>query len=252
MQCTHRNLLSLREGKPSDKCQKSSNLNGSVFQQVRSSWVARKGRRMSYPSTASGWIILLSQSIPSLILNTSVSWKPLAIANPEDGRSHGFTHPNQPVVAVSWFDVVAYCTWLSQITGSPYRLPTEAEWEKASRGGIEGQRFPWGSDLPDWMDPYCRDHTVEQPNVVGQDPANGYGAHNMGDLVHEWCKDWYASDYYRNSPDRNPQGPTNGVRRASRGGSWRHSIKVTRCAARSSIPPNRTFTDYGFRVAMSR
>ena len=94
---------------------------------------------------------------------------------PEGWKESRFTHPNQPVVAVSWFDAVAYCTWLSQITGSPYRLPTEAEWEKASRGGIEGQRFPWGNDLPDWMDPYCRDHTVEQPDVVGQDPANGYG-----------------------------------------------------------------------------
>ncbi len=171
---------------------------------------------------------------------------------PEGWKESRFTHPNQPVVAVSWFDAVAYCTWFSHITGSPYRLPTEAEWEKASRGGIEGQRFPWGNDLPDWMDPYCRDHMVEQPDVVGQDPANEYGAHNMGDLVHEWCKDWYASDYYKNSPDRNPQGPTTGVRRASRSGSWRHSIKVTRCAARSSIRPNRTLTDYGFRVAMSR
>ena len=91
---------------------------------------------------------------------------------PGGWKESRFTHPNQPVVAVSWFDAVAYCTWLSRITGSPYRLPTEAEWEKASRGGIEGQRFPWGNDLPDWLDPYCHDHKVEQPDMVGQDPAN--------------------------------------------------------------------------------
>jgi formylglycine-generating enzyme required for sulfatase activity len=92
---------------------------------------------------------------------------------------------------------------------------------------------------------------VEQPDLVGQDPPNGYGLHNMGDLVHVWCGDWYAADYYRVSAPCDPQGPATGVRRASRGGAWRHRVKVTRCAARSSLPPNRVFTDYGFRVACS-
>jgi formylglycine-generating enzyme required for sulfatase activity len=101
------------------------------------------------------------------------------------------------------------------------------------------------------MDPYGRGEAFETPDLVGQDPPNGYGLHNMGDLVHVWCSDWYAADYFRWSPPRDPQGPARGVRRASRGGSWRHRIKVTRCAARSSLPPDRTFTDYGFRVALS-
>ena len=101
------------------------------------------------------------------------------------------------------------------------------------------------------MNPYGRGEAIEQPDLVGQDPPNGYGLHNMGDLVHVWCSDWYAADYYRWSPLADPQGPATGVRRASRGGSWRHRIKVTRCAARSSLPPDRTFTDYGFRVALS-
>ncbi len=162
-----------------------------------------------------------------------------------------FHHPDQPVVAVSWFDAVAYCRWLSEVSEKPYRLPTEAEWERAARGGVEGQRYPWGNDLPHWMNPYGRGEAVEQPDVVGKDPPNGYGLHNMGDLVHVWCSDWYAADYYRWSPPANPQGPATGVRRTSRGGSWRHRIKVTRCAARSSLPPDRTFTDYGFRVALS-
>ncbi|MDP6505949.1 MAG: SUMF1/EgtB/PvdO family nonheme iron enzyme, partial [Planctomycetota bacterium] len=73
----------------------------------------------------------------------------------------------------------------------------------------------------------------------------------MGDLVHEWCSDWYSADYYENSQAKNPAGPASGKRRASRGGSWRHGIKVTRCAARSHIPPDRTFTDYGFRVSLT-
>jgi sulfatase modifying factor 1 len=162
-----------------------------------------------------------------------------------------FHHPDQPVVALSWFDAVAYCTWLRDVCRKPYRLPTEAEWEKAARGGGDGQRYPWGNDLPQWMNPYGRGEAFETPDLVGQDPPNGYGLHNMGDLVHVWCSDWYAADYYRRSLSQNPQGPATGVRRASRGGSWRHRIKVTRCAARSSLPPDRTFTDYGFRVALS-
>ena len=71
----------------------------------------------------------------------------------------------------------------------------------------------------------------------------------MCDNVHEWCADWYAPSYYAVSPDRNPQGPETGDRRASRGGSWRHHIKISRCAARSSIPPEFQYADYGFRVA---
>jgi formylglycine-generating enzyme required for sulfatase activity len=159
-----------------------------------------------------------------------------------------FNQPEQPVVAVSWFDATAYCDWLSEVCGQTYRLPLEAEWEKAARGGVEGIRYPWGHELPQWTTPYGRGEARETLDAVGQDPPNGYGIHNMGDLVHVWCRDWYAADYYRWSPPRDPQGPATGVRRASRGGSWRHRIKVTRCAARSSLPPDRTFTDYGFRV----
>jgi formylglycine-generating enzyme required for sulfatase activity len=162
-----------------------------------------------------------------------------------------FSRPQQPVVAVSWFEAMAYCEWLREVCGKPYRLPTEAEWEKAARGGVAGRRYPWGDALPDWMQPYGRGEAVETPDDVGQDPPNGYGLHNMGDLVHVWCSDWYAADYYRRSPSRDPQGPATGWRRASRGGSWRHRLKVTRCAARSSLPPDRAFTDYGFRVALS-
>jgi formylglycine-generating enzyme required for sulfatase activity len=160
-----------------------------------------------------------------------------------------FTDPEQPAVAVSWLDAVAYCDWLSAELGAVYRLPTEAEREKAARGG-NGREYPWGDDLPDWMDPRYRGDDVERPDRVGQDPVNGYGLHNMGDLVHEWCGDWYEADYYAVSPARNPTGPASGQRRASRGGSWRHAIKVTRCAHRSSILPDRQLSDYGFRVTL--
>ena len=169
-----------------------------------------------------------------------------------DWNDPRFANPQQPVVSPSWFDAADYCSWLAEMTGKPYRLPTEAEREKASRGGVEGCDYPWGEGLPDWMDPHYRGDDVEEPDVVGNDPPNGFGLHNMADLVHEWCADWYDAGYYSSSPAVvNPTGPATGSRRASRGGSWRHSIKVTRCAARSSIPPDRHFSDYGFRVAMS-
>jgi formylglycine-generating enzyme required for sulfatase activity len=158
-----------------------------------------------------------------------------------------FALPQQPVVGVNWFDAVAYCAWLRDGTGKAFRLPTEAEREKAARGGAPATHYPWGDD------PAGSGHvpTPEQLPVVGLDRANGYGLHNTGDLVHEWCSDWYAADYYRHSPSRDPCGPSEGTRRASRGGSWRHHVPVSRCAARSSLAPDRLYSDYGFRVAVA-
>ena len=159
-----------------------------------------------------------------------------------------FNHPEQPVVAVSWHEAVRYCEWLSSRTGQHFRLPTEAEWECAARGGREGALFPWGNEPPESLPGY-RGRWNKGPEPVGGGDANGFGLYNMCDNVHEWCSDWFAPDYYVVSPDHNPRGPQSGKRRASRGGSWRHHIKMSRCAARSSIPPEFQYADYGFRVA---
>jgi formylglycine-generating enzyme required for sulfatase activity len=158
-----------------------------------------------------------------------------------------FSLPQQPVVAVSWFDAVAYCAWLSSMTGSYYRLPTEAEWERAARGGAEGMLFPWGNDSP-MSRPAYHARWKTGPELVGQSQPNAFGLFDMCENVHEWCSDWYGSDYYAIAPDQNPQGPAEGERKASRGGSWRHQIKIARCSARSSIPPEFKYADYGFRV----
>jgi len=158
-----------------------------------------------------------------------------------------FSHPQQPVVAVSWFDASAYCEWLSARFGSHYRLPTEAEWERAARGGAEGMSFPWGNDPPESRPGY-HERWKTGPERVGQSQANAYGLFEMCENVHEWCSDWFKADYYAVSPERNPQGPDEGTRKASRGGSWRHQIKIARCSARSSIPPEFKYADYGFRV----
>jgi formylglycine-generating enzyme required for sulfatase activity len=158
-----------------------------------------------------------------------------------------FCHPQQPVVAVSWFDSIAYCAWLSAMTGSHYRLPTEAEWERAARGGAERMVFPWGNDPP-MSRPGYHARWKTGPEPVGQSEPNTYGLFEMCENVHEWCSDWFEADYYTISPDRNPRGPEEGKRKASRGGSWRHHIKISRCSARSSIPPEFKYADYGFRV----
>jgi len=167
---------------------------------------------------------------------------------PPNWGDANFAHPQQPVVAVSWFDAVAYCAWLSATTGSHYRLPTEAEWERAARGGAEGMAFPWGN-APPASRPGYYDRWKTGPEPVGQSEPNAYGLFEMCENVHEWCSDWFAAGYYAISPERNPPGPEEGSRKASRGGSWRHHIKISRCSARSSIPPEFQYADYGFRVA---
>jgi len=158
----------------------------------------------------------------------------------------------QPVVGVSWHEAIRYCQWFSVATGRSFRLPTEAEWERAARGGREGALFPWGDTPPQSLPSYaarCAGHWKTGPEPVGRGEANGYGLFNMCDNVHEWCSDWYSPGYYAVSPERNPRGPEAGDRRSSRGGSWRHHVKMSRCAARSSIPPEFQYADYGFRDA---
>ena len=159
-----------------------------------------------------------------------------------------FNDPRQPVVGVSWYEAVRYCEWLSQIEGGNYRLPTEAEWERAARGGVEGGLFPWGDVPPESLPGYGARWATGPEAVMGSE-RNGFGLYDVGQNVHEWCSDWFQADYYASSPERNPRGPRMGERRSSRGGSWRHHIKVTRCAGRSSIPPQFKYADYGFRVA---
>lgn len=159
-----------------------------------------------------------------------------------------FQNPRQPVVGPSWHDTVAYCQWLSGAGGRHYRLPTEAEWERAAQGGAEGALYPWGQAAPETLPDYSS-RWITGPEPVGLYAPNSFGLFNMCDNVHEWCADWYDARYYESAVPRNPQGPERGTRRASRGGSWRHHVKVSRCAARSSIPPEFKYADYGFRLA---
>ncbi len=159
-----------------------------------------------------------------------------------------FNRPECPVVGVNWFDAVDYCAWLGEQLGRTCRLPTEAEREYAARGGIPGVLFPWGDEPWDEGVYAFGAAGMDRPQPIGSSPANGFGLYHMGDNVHEWCSDWYRPDAYADAPARDPQGTPDGERRASRGGSWRHRIKVSRIAARSSLDPGRRYNDYGMRV----
>lgn len=162
-----------------------------------------------------------------------------------------FSDPDQPVVGVTWNAAVAYCRWLSAAAGKQFRLPSEAEWERAARGHREGALYPWG-DKPPWERPYTGyDPETGGPQRVGMNEPSDFGLYDMSEGVHEWCSDYYDRSYYQYSPEKNPQGPAVGQRRSSRGGSWRHRVKFSRCAARSSLPPTFQYSDYGFRLALS-
>jgi formylglycine-generating enzyme required for sulfatase activity len=162
-----------------------------------------------------------------------------------------FSDPEQPVVGVTWDEAAIYCNWMSERSGQAFRLPTEAERERAARGGREGALYPWGDEPPsERAYPGIDPETGGPPHVDAGEP-NGFGLYLMSEGVHEWCSDYFDYHYYRIAPEKNPQGPASGQRRASRGGSWRHRIKFSRCAARSSLPPSFKYADYGFRIAMT-
>ena len=169
----------------------------------------------------------------------------------EDGHPPA-GHGSHPVVLVPYDDAVAYCRWLSDALGRIARLPTEAEWEKAARGGTDGQRYPWGDDIDPSRGNFLSDPAVKNERgtrPTGTYPPNGYGLYDMAGNVWEWVSDWYASDYYSISDSRNPRGPESGSMRIVRGGSWvNEDIGMLRCAYRHQVPPDTYAHSVGFRI----
>jgi formylglycine-generating enzyme required for sulfatase activity len=162
---------------------------------------------------------------------------------------------SHPVTLVQYVDALEYCHWLASISGKPIRLPTEAEWEKAARGGLEGRRYPWGDDIDPSRANFLPDLSLKikrgtQP--VGSYPSNGYDLYDMAGNVWQWVSDWYDPDYYPISEYRNPQGPPSGRFRCVRGGSWvNDDVSFLRCAHRHEVPADTYVYSIGFRIAYS-
>jgi formylglycine-generating enzyme required for sulfatase activity len=170
------------------------------------------------------------------------------IYEPEYWHDRKWNAPNFPVVGISWFEASAYVRWLSERAGHQYRLPTEAEWEKAARG-TDGSKYPWGEDF-DKNSCNSYESGLNRTSPVGIFPKDKspYGCFDMAGNVWEWCSDWYDVEYYANSPDRNPKGPSDGAARVIRGGSWGFYAGVCRSANRDRYDPGDRRDDLGFRL----
>lgn len=160
-----------------------------------------------------------------------------------------------PVTLVRREDAVAYCAWLSSETGRAVRLPTEAEWEKAARGGSDGKRYPWGDRMDGNMANFLTDPSLKALHGTtrgGSYPPNAYGLYDMVGNVWQWVADWYDARYYGASPLVNPLGPPAGQLRLLRGGSWLVAdVRMLSCSHRHKVPPDTYSYGIGFRVVCS-
>ena len=203
---------------------------------------------------------------------TQALWMAVMGSNPSEFRAY-----DHPVENVSWDDCQMFIAKLNEITGARFRLPTEAEWEFAARGGNKSQKFKysgsnrhldvaWSADAieailpkevpyttnvfnPEQNMPTSEDET-NATQIVGIKAPNELGIYDMSGNVWEWCADRFDEQYYKNSPSNNPQGPDSGANRVHRGGSWRSGEWYCRVSNRNADVPGYSYSTLGFRLAL--
>lgn len=173
------------------------------------------------------------------------------IVKPDD---EGWGRDRYPVLNVSWSNAMEYCQWLSEKIGNDFKLPTEAQWEKAARG-TDGHIYPWGDSFPSGNKANFNARNanfLKQTTPVGSYPegSSPYGVMDMAGNVYEWCLDWYNSASTSSSINKNPYGPKRGTYRVLRGGSWYGSSQCLRTSFRTSAKPDSRYFHIGFRLCL--
>ncbi len=201
-----------------------------------------------------GWSGVFSKDAHDWTKVDGADWR-----HPDGPKSEA--KPDEPVVQVSWNDAVEYAKWAGK------RLPTEAEFEYALRGGLVGKRYAWGDELrpggkpvANWWQGTFPDFDTGEDGYSGRAPVckfppNGFGLYDMTGNVWEWCSDWWSEDYYEHSPKENPQGPEKGTERVQRGGSWLCSENYCsnyRAAGRGHSTPDTGLNHLGFRCVKDK
>ncbi|MEO1715239.1 MAG: SUMF1/EgtB/PvdO family nonheme iron enzyme, partial [Bacteroidota bacterium] len=189
----------------------------------------------------------------------------------ESSRGPNFTvtstYADHPLTEVSWYGAVTYCNWLSEQSGlepayqingtqitvnrqaNGYRLPTEAEWEYAARGGQQSRNYRYAGSNDLGKVGWYKGNSGSNTHPVGNKAANELELYDMSGNVWEWCWDWYDEDYYSSSPKNNPLGPLSGSNRVVRGGSWVSDARFCRSANRDGNDPSDCNYGVGFRLA---
>ncbi|MBR2451262.1 MAG: SUMF1/EgtB/PvdO family nonheme iron enzyme [Paludibacteraceae bacterium] len=174
---------------------------------------------------------------------TQELWQAVMGSNPSS-----FSGTNLPVEEVSWNDCQTFITKLNQLTGKNFRLPTEAEWEYAARGGnkSKGYKYAGSNTLSDVA--WYGDNSSSKTHPVQQKQANELGLYDMSGNVYEWCQDWFGG--YSSSAQTNPTGPVSGSSRVNRGGSWTYSARFCRVSFRFNNTPTNFNSGLGLRLAL--
>ena len=176
---------------------------------------------------------------------TQQLWRAVMGENPSS-----FKGDNLPVENVSWNDCQTFISRLNSLTGMQFRLPTEAQWEYAARGGNQSKGFKYSGSHDPFDVAWYADNSGSRTHPVGTKAPNELGIHDMSGNVWEWCRDWYGANYYGSSPVESPTGPSSGSNRVFRGGGWYNAARSCRVSCRGNYAPEHRDNGIGLRLVV--